>query len=129
MSLPKVKIEKVELIDSNYVNRGQTYSALKLIEHSKKFKVFDLPLIGIDLYRKPWEIKNIDDFCYHVQRVMKTDLKHPIILDYYGTVCDGWHRVCKAILLGKTTIKAIRLETMPECDSFKKPENDEKSKG
>lgn len=124
-NIPKVKIEKLDLIENNYINNGgRKWSALKLIEHSKQFETFDLPLIGVDLSSYPWNIQSIDDFCYHVKRVMNTDLKHPILLDDYGRICDGFHRVSKAILLGKTHIKAIRLESMPEPDSFEPKTNE-----
>ena len=36
-----------------------------------------------------------------------------------GTICDGWHRVVKTILKGETTIKAIRIEEMPDPSSIK----------
>lgn len=121
MNVPKVNIEKTNLIDSYYTDQnGNVYSAVKLIEHSKNFPVFDLPLAGLDLRRKPWDIKNLDDFSYHVKRCVDTSLDHPIILDHYGTIADGCHRVVKAIVLGKKTIKAIRLEKMPDIDRIDK---------
>lgn len=33
----------------------------------------------------------------------------PILLDSYGLVCDGNHRIARAILEGKKYIKAYRL--------------------
>ncbi|MBS3993137.1 MAG: hypothetical protein KGZ87_05430 [Bacteroidetes bacterium] len=116
-NLPKVKIEKVVLIENEYEDQhGNIYSALKLIEQSKKYKQFDLPLIGINLNRPAWNIGNLADFIHHVDRLRHTNIDHPIILDNEGVICDGLHRVCKAILEGKTTIKAIRLEEMPPKD-------------
>ena len=43
-------------------------------------------------------------------------LNYPIILDDCGQIADGYHRLCKAILEGRETIKAIRLEEMPAPD-------------
>jgi len=51
-----------------------------------------------------------------MKRVQNTDLKYPIILDVKGVVADGYHRVAKAILEGKSTIKAYRLKQMPPYD-------------
>ena len=34
----------------------------------------------------------------------------------YGQVADGYHRICKAIIEGKTSIKAYRLQEMPPVD-------------
>lgn len=79
----------------------------------KKYKVFDLPIDGIDLSWNPFESSNMFDFIRHVQRVQQTDPKNPILIDDLGTICDGWHRVAKAILEGRKTIKAIRIEEMP----------------
>ena len=112
---PKVIIEKLEITENNFVrSKNESWNCTTLIEHSKKFKIFDLPLAGISLYGSPWgSIESLDSFMYHIKRIENTSLTHPILLDDYGQICDGWHRVCKAILKGDTTIKAIRLETMP----------------
>ena len=121
MKLPKVKIDSIKLIENEYQDqRGNVWNVLKLIEHSKQFKPFNMPLAGIDLSRMPWEIDNINTFVYHVKRVEKTEMIHPIILDDEGIIADGWHRVAKAILKGKTYIKAIRLESMPNPDKTEK---------
>lgn len=120
--LPKVPIEKMELQENDYVNYGKRWSAVKLIEHSKKYETFDLPLVGLDLSRNAWKIESIDDFIFHVDRCVQADLNHPIILDHYGCIADGMHRIAKAIVRGRKTIKAIRLETMPDPDSIEDKE-------
>lgn len=115
--MKKVKIPKMELIENDYVRRGSTWSALKLIEASKNIEPFDLPLQGLDISVAVWgkEI-NIKTFVYHSKRIANTNLKYPVILDDEGFICDGWHRVCKALLKNKKYIKAVRLEKMPEAD-------------
>jgi len=119
MKFPKVKIEGVSMDENNYDDGFAVWNSLKLIEHSKKYKVFHLPLVGINLGGCPWSKEmTIDSFLYHSKRIKNTDLKYPIILDDTGVIADGWHRVCKAILKGNTTIKAIRLETMPKPDKY-----------
>ena len=50
------------------------------------------------------------------KRVNQCSLEYPIILDEVGQIADGYHRLCKAILEGKETIKAIRLLEMPAPD-------------
>lgn len=52
----------------------------------------------------------------HARLIAQADLEHPIILDPEGRVMDGLHRVCKALIQGATTIKSVRLPTMPEPD-------------
>jgi hypothetical protein len=93
-----------------------------LIQYAKenKYKTFNLPLIGIDLGWNPFDYNNISDFIHHVKRVQRVSLTHPVLIDDLGTICDGWHRVVKAILNGQTYIKAIRLEKMPEASHTEK---------
>jgi hypothetical protein len=62
-----------------------------------------------------WRISSTYDFITHYKRVKDTDLKYPILLDDRGCICDGWHRVAKAIIEGKKYIKAIRIEEMPDA--------------
>lgn len=121
---PKVKIDKVTIDENHFTNQdGYVYGVAKLIEHSKKYKEFDLPLAGIDLRRNCWTINDIDDFIHHAKRCADADLKYPIILDTCGTIADGMHRVAKAIVRGQTTIRAIRLETMPPHDRIESKES------
>ena len=126
MSYPIVNINSVSLDENQFVDQdGCVYSSTKLIEHSKKYKTFDLPLAGLDLRRKTWTVNDLDDFIHHAKRCNDANLDYPIILDKYGTIADGCHRVVKAIVLGKRTIKAIRLSTMPSYDKIQKEEDDE----
>lgn len=112
---PKVKLKPFHYSENNFNIGNRVYSAFSLIEHSKQFQTFDMPLAGIDLSNRPWGNDiNIMDFCYHLKRINDADLSKPILLDNEGYICDGWHRICKAISEGETFIKAIRLETMPE---------------
>lgn len=41
---------------------------------------------------------------------------YPIILGFDGRVMDGMHRVARALLEGRTTIKAVQFEDHPEPD-------------
>jgi hypothetical protein len=94
-----------------------TWDIPTLIQYvkEKEYKEFDLPLDGIDLSWNPFDYNNIMDFVKHVNRVNKTNLEYPILIDDLGTVCDGWHRIVKAINEGRTSIKAIRIEEMPSA--------------
>ena len=47
---------------------------------------------------------------------MEADLTHPIILAADGRVMDGMHRICKAEILGLTTIEAVRFDREVEPD-------------
>ncbi len=110
-----VKIDEFSIHDCNFEVGGLKYKVLDLIEISKDIEPFDLPLQGIDLSVRPWgENMTIDSYIYHASRMNKADMKYPIILDNKGYICDGWHRVTKAIIEGRTIIKAVRLTIMPD---------------
>lgn len=119
MEFPIVKIDGMTLIDNYFDDGVNTWRTLTLIEHSKKYEPFDLPLACIDLSSKAFGNElSYDDFIYHLSRINKTDLQYPILLDKRGIICDGWHRVCKAIIEGRATVKAIRFSEMPEPDGL-----------
>lgn len=113
-----VKLRNGGLADGRYTdNKGQVWSVTRLIEHSKSLPVFDIPLAGIFIGEKVFkESRTARDIAEHVKRVNETDLKHPILLDPDGFIMDGWHRVIKALVEGRETIKAVRFEEMPCCD-------------
>ena len=70
----------------------------------------------VDLTDHPFPADNLSQFIFQCKRVQDCSLNYPIILDDCGQIADGYHRLCKAILEGRETIKAIRLEEMPAPD-------------
>lgn len=54
----------------------------------------------------------------HAKLIAEVDLRYPVILCPQGRVIDGMHRICKALIRGDKTIKAVRLEKMPPPDYF-----------
>lgn len=52
----------------------------------------------------------------HTRLINEVDLSYPIILGEDGRVMDGMHRVARAILEGRTTIKAVRFQVQPAPD-------------
>lgn len=121
---PKIKIEKFSIVDNIACYKGETFDVPTLIEwcKQKKYPVFDAPLCSLSIDIIPWNnLHDMLDFCYHVKRVNGCSLEYPIILAPNGCLLDGAHRICKAIILGKNTIKCIRLQEMPKasgkCDT------------
>lgn len=113
-----MKIEGITFEESNFC-RGTSHwyaKTLYLFAKAKEYKTFDIPLDAFDLSDGRFKLDNLRDFIFNCKRVNDCSLDYPIILDDYGQIADGTHRVCKAILEGKKTIKAIRLEEMPACD-------------
>jgi len=95
-----------------------------LQEAAKKLKTFDMPIAGIDMGFRPWDMENLDSIAYHIDRVNKVDLNYPIILDDLGNVRDGFHRIVKAMIENKKTIKAVRFKEMPPVDGNDERDND-----
>lgn len=93
---------------------------LRAVEN-QGLKTFDYPLAAFNLLNLGFRVENTDDFIWQMKRTLNADYNYPVILDDYGQVADGFHRICHAILDGKTTIKAYRLNAMPSCD-YTEPE-------
>lgn len=64
-------------------------------------------------HSEPPTVQSIVD---HARLMLDADLSWPIILGPDGRVLDGMHRVGKALLEGRSTIKAVHLEALPEPD-------------
>ncbi len=118
MTKLKVQIDKFHYLEGAYVIGEKHYEVQKLIEAAKNLEEFDLPLVGINLNHQITR-GTVYSYLYHAKRVEAANLDYPIILDDMGYICDGWHRVTKAILLGHSTIKAKRLVVMPEYEIVK----------
>ena len=114
---PTLDIDGLAFHESYYSTRGNTYDAPTLVAFAKhkNYKTFDLPLVGIDISHMPFSGTTFGQFLYHLKRVNDTNLDYPVILDDEGVICDGWHRVAKAYLEGRPTVKAIRLLEMPDA--------------
>lgn len=118
-TIENITFDRSEFRRDNNVWRAET---LYLFAKAKEYPVLDLPLWAIDLSDEPFESRNIKQFIENVKRVNDCSLEYPVILDDNGQVADGYHRLCKAILEGHETIKAIRLEEMPTPDRIENEE-------
>jgi hypothetical protein len=52
----------------------------------------------------------------HARLINEADLSFPVILDSAGRVMDGMHRICKAVLIGRSTVAALQFEEDPQPD-------------
>ncbi len=52
----------------------------------------------------------------HARRMQKADLSWPILLSESGAVMDGIHRICRAHLEGRATLRAVRFAVTPAPD-------------
>ncbi len=49
----------------------------------------------------------------HSVKINEASLDHPVILNHDGSLMDGGHRLCKALILGHTTVRAVQFSEIP----------------
>jgi hypothetical protein len=93
----------------------------RLVELSKDLPVDEVPLDSIDeidsVYWFDDELRpTVRRVVDHLRLVIDVDVGYPIILGHDGRVMDGMHRLARAMLEGRTTIRAVRFTDHPEPD-------------
>lgn len=119
---PSINFGKLTFEESHYNRGDKWWNASTLLRACKEqgLEPFEYPVACYDMSVKYFELNNTDDFIWQMKRVLEADYKkYPIILDDYGQVADGNHRLCHAILDGKATVLAYRLQNMPPPDFVK----------
>ena len=84
----------------------------RLIELSRGLPIMTIQLDHLNIYYV-YENLTLRELVGHIMSVNEADLKYPIILDEDGELMDGRHRIMKALLEGKKTIKAVRFDVNP----------------
>ena len=94
----------------------------RLVRLSADLPVHEVPLHTIsELDTAYWalpgaEHPTVRELIVHMRLVRDVDPTYPVILGGDGRVMDGMHRIARAVLEGRTTIRAVRFATMPEPD-------------
>ncbi len=108
--VPAVTFRTHEPLQDYYTDgAGNWYSVAKLLDDTKDLPVFDCPLSSLDLSGDVWSGCNMAELAHHVRRVVSADVDTPILIDWLGRVADGRHRIIRALVDGKRTIKARRM--------------------
>lgn len=113
---PKVEIDKFFVCDNSCRDGDKEWDVGTLFAAAKGLKPYDLQLSALNLDIRFPDATTMAMFLYQAKRVLDADLSYPIIQAPDGWIMDGLHRVAKAILEGKTTIKAVRLPVLPNPD-------------
>jgi hypothetical protein len=120
MSAPVVKIDGCAVADNIYSDDGKVWTVTNLIARAKDLEPFDLPLAAIYSGSEVWSpVGSAYGIAHHVRRALDVNTEYPIILCQRGFIMDGWHRVLRALIDGKATIKAVRFEETPPYDYLK----------
>ena len=94
----------------------------RLIRLSADLPVVDVPLDTMWELDTPywWEPGNdpptVREVVEHMRLVRDVDPAYPVILGSDGRVMDGMHRIARALLEGRATIRAVRFAAHPEPD-------------
>jgi len=98
---------------------NKVWKITSLIEASKDLKIEEMPVSAINSYSLLPKIHTMKHFVSKIKKVIRVDLKYPIILDGEGYVMDGRHRIAKAMLYNEKTIKYVRFDVTPDADYIK----------
>lgn len=93
----------------------------RLIEASAGLPVIDVAVDSIgEVDRDHWfafgPVPTVRRIIEHVKLIEEVDCSYPIIVGADGRVMDGMHRIARAILEGRPTVRAVRFEVDPEPD-------------
>ena len=93
----------------------------RLIEASASLQITDIAVASIaevdtDYWFYLGPEPTVRRIIEHVRLIEEVDCAYPIILGSDGRVMDGMHRVARAILEGRPTIRAVRFEIDPAPD-------------
>ena len=102
----------------------------RLVKLSSKLEVLSIPVSQIgELDENYWyaydgQVPTCRSLTEHFSLINQADLSYPIILDAEGRVMDGMHRVCKAVLIGDASIRAVRFIETPPPDYIGRAPNE-----
>ena len=97
---------------------NKVWSVARLIHLSKDLIPFDLPIQHLCINLNYNEM-TMRDLIGHIKSVLDSDLEYPIIMDEDGEIMDGNHRIMKAIIEEKESIKVVRFIKTPDPCSIR----------
>ena len=118
MSYPTKPIDEWNYMDGTYsTGDGKSWSVARLIKLAEEFPAYEVPVFTFPTWIWPWEDdQSLDSFINHAHRVQNADLSIPILISPSGAIIDGMHRLCKAILEKKETVKVKYFKELPSPD-------------
>lgn len=135
---PEITVEKL-LHDACYVFGGKESSTYPIVEISRlwekghreenvrglgdrMWKIQDLreavkgqpvhqvPIAFLDLAAHHFDMEGgLIDFAIHMRHVNESDPDDPVIVDQWGRIIDGRHRLVKALMEGRTTVPMVKI--------------------
>lgn len=112
-----IKIEPwITPAEQRIYNGKKAWTIGNLIAKAKDLPVKEMPLEHLNIKDLSLSFETLRDVVMNIRAVLNADLSYPIILDENGSVMDGRHRIAKALLEEKETIKFVRFEKDPTPD-------------
>lgn len=115
---PVKELDSSNHMDGTYSSStGDSWSVARLIKLAEDFPVYEVPVFMLYTGGWPWEDnQTLDTFISHVARVNAADLDVPLLVSPSGSIIDGMHRICKAVLEKRETIKVKYFTELPAPD-------------
>jgi hypothetical protein len=114
-------MEKNHLTIATINNKKYTWNVFNLWKLVSKMETEQVYIkdfnLDIDIWFKEYQKPTVLNVVKHCQRMLNANLDFPIIIAPNGLVLDGMHRIGKALILGHSTIKAVRLQELPPPNS------------
>lgn len=95
--------------------RNKTWNVYAAIKLSEDLEVRELLLADFNTDYVSPSHDTLRSFVQHMKGVIDADLQYPILLNENGAVIDGRHRLAKAMLEGRETIKTRRFKEDPRA--------------
>jgi hypothetical protein len=97
------------------------WSVTRLIGLSRDLPRVDVPVdsiaeLDVDYWTDAATEPTVRRVLAHTQAILAVDTSPPIILGPDGRLMDGMHRVCRAVLDGRSSLAAVRFATLPSPD-------------
>ncbi len=86
-----------------------------------KVEVSSIRELDEDCWFGPEKNPTLREVAQHCQRINAASLDRPIILNSDGSLMDGGHRLCRALIEGQSTVMAVQFPEMPEPDEVIDP--------
>ena len=121
---PEITVKGCSVDENTYQDGDRVWLVTNLIEKAKGLVPFDLPIAAIYSGSQVWTpVSSAYGIAHHVRRALDVDTSYPVILCQEGFIMDGWHRVLRALIDKKPTIKAVRFDETPRWDYEKKKDS------
>ena len=104
-----------EDLDEQYFRDGGKYWRVsRLIALTEGLPVMDIAVEHLNVSYLLPKFRGAIHFVEYLKEIKVADLSYPVILDEDGYVMDGRHRILRALIEEKKTIKAVRFAKTPK---------------